>query len=249
MAYGHTYYTYSRISRRQPATRSVILPARRRHVPDVAIVLDTSGSRDDGLPAQALAEIDGVLKSRGVADNCVTTLAVDRAVHGIHRVTRACDVTLGRRGRHGHGRGYWRGTCAQTPSRSASADDRRRDTLAPEAPGTLTLAVPIGRDPQGNGHPTVTSGRERPPQLWAGSRRSQGPAAMPAPRRDTRLGLLLRRICHNRFQARRTNAEVRDVDEELPTPPRGTTAHTAPPGISQPLASRIAGPLPLRSAT
>lgn len=93
-AYGHTDFTYSRISRRQSATRSVILPALRRQVPEVAIVLDTSGSMDDGLLAQALAEIDGVLKSQGVADNRVTTLAVDCAVHDVRRVTRASDVPM-----------------------------------------------------------------------------------------------------------------------------------------------------------
>ena len=94
-AYGHTDYTYARISRRQSATRSVVLPALRRHVPEVAIVLDTSGSMDDGLLAQALAEIDGVLTSSGVAGDSVTVLSVDCAVHDVGRVRRASDVTMG----------------------------------------------------------------------------------------------------------------------------------------------------------
>ena len=65
-ANGHTDYTYTRISRRQAAAGPVILPALRRPVPRVGIVVDTSGSVDDGLLAQALGEIDGVLSRRWV---------------------------------------------------------------------------------------------------------------------------------------------------------------------------------------
>ena len=64
-ANGHTDYTYTRISRRQAAAGPVILPALRRPVPRVGIVVDTSGSVDDGLLAQALGEIDGVLAALG----------------------------------------------------------------------------------------------------------------------------------------------------------------------------------------
>jgi predicted metal-dependent peptidase len=88
-ANGHTDYTYSRISRRQAAAGSVILPALRRPVPRVGIVIDTSGSVDDGLLAQALGEIDGVLTALGVADPQVTVLAVDAAVHAVTTVRRA----------------------------------------------------------------------------------------------------------------------------------------------------------------
>ncbi len=88
-ANGHTDYTYTRISRRQAAAGPVILPALRRPVPRVGIVLDTSGSVDDGLLAQALGEIDGVLSALGVADPQVTVLAVDAAVHAVTTVRRA----------------------------------------------------------------------------------------------------------------------------------------------------------------
>jgi hypothetical protein len=88
-ANGHTDYTYSRISRRQAAAGPVILPALRRPVPRVGIVVDTSGSVDDGLLAQALGEIDGVLTALGVADPQVTVLAVDAAVHAVTTVRRA----------------------------------------------------------------------------------------------------------------------------------------------------------------
>jgi predicted metal-dependent peptidase len=93
-ANGHTDYTYTRISRRQAAAGPVILPALRRHVPRIGIVVDTSGSVDDGLLAQALAEIDGVLHALGVADPQVDVLAVDAAVHAVTTVRRADAVHL-----------------------------------------------------------------------------------------------------------------------------------------------------------
>jgi predicted metal-dependent peptidase len=93
-ANGHTDYTYTRISRRQAAAGPVILPALRRPVPRVGIVVDTSGSVDDGLLAQALGEIDGVLSALGVADPQVTVLAVDAAVHAVTTVRRADAANL-----------------------------------------------------------------------------------------------------------------------------------------------------------
>lgn len=88
-ANGQSDYTYSRISRRQAAAGPVILPALRRPVPRVGVVVDTSGSVDDGLLAQALGEIDGVLAALGVADPQVNVLAVDAAVHAVTAVRRA----------------------------------------------------------------------------------------------------------------------------------------------------------------
>lgn len=93
-ANGHADYTYSRVSRRQAAAGPVILPALRRPVPTVGIVVDTSGSVDDGLLAQALGEIDGVLATLAVADPQVSVLAVDAAVHAVSTVRRADAVRL-----------------------------------------------------------------------------------------------------------------------------------------------------------
>lgn len=93
-ANGHADYTYTRISRRQSVSGQVILPALRRPVPRVAVVVDTSGSVDDGLLAQALGEVDGVLAGLGVPDAQVTVLAVDAAVHTVTTVSRASAVPL-----------------------------------------------------------------------------------------------------------------------------------------------------------
>lgn len=94
-AAGQTDYSYARPSRRQSASPNVVLPTMRRPVPRVAIVVDTSGSVDDGLLAQALGEVDGVLRSLAVGDGNVTVLAVDAAVQAVSTVRAARDVRLG----------------------------------------------------------------------------------------------------------------------------------------------------------
>lgn len=92
--HGHSDYTYTRISRRQSAAGGIVLPALRRPVPEVAVVVDTSGSVDDGLLAQALGEIDGILTSQGINDGSVTVLATDADVHHVGRVRHARDARL-----------------------------------------------------------------------------------------------------------------------------------------------------------
>ena len=93
--HGHTDYTYTKISRRQAGAGRIVLPALRRPVPEVAIVVDTSGSVDDGLLAQALGEVDGILTSSAVPEGSVTVLAVDAAVQAVTRVRSARDVSIG----------------------------------------------------------------------------------------------------------------------------------------------------------
>lgn len=91
---GHSDYTYAKPSRRQAVSPSVILPAMQRPVPTVAVVVDTSASVDDGLLAQALGEIDGVLASQAVPAGGVTVLAADAAVHSVDRVRSARGIGL-----------------------------------------------------------------------------------------------------------------------------------------------------------
>ena len=94
-ANGHTDYTYSRPSRRQFAVRNVVLPATRRPLPQVAIVVDTSASVDDGMLGQALGEVDGAIAGLGVPGEQVTVLACDAAVSTVAQVRRASDARLG----------------------------------------------------------------------------------------------------------------------------------------------------------
>jgi predicted metal-dependent peptidase len=144
-ASGQTDYTYSRPSRRQSAVPDVVLPALRRPVPRVAVVVDTSGSVDDGLLAQALGEVDGVLASLAVGAGQVTVLAVDAAVQAVSIVRRAADVRLGGGG----------GTDMALGIRAALATKPRPDTVVlltdgetgwPQQPTPVPLiAVVLGR--------------------------------------------------------------------------------------------------------
>lgn len=93
-AQGHSDYTYSRVSRRQAAAGAVVLPALRRPVPAVAIVVDTSGSVDDGLLAQAMGEVEAVLTDLAVPGSNVTVMAVDAAVQASATVRHAREVPL-----------------------------------------------------------------------------------------------------------------------------------------------------------
>src|ERR1700722_2514544 len=90
---GAVDYSYRRPSRRASAAGAVVLPALRRPVPEVAVVCDTSGSMTDDLLAAALAEVEGLLRSLGLARQ-VRVLACDTAVGPARRVTSARQVEL-----------------------------------------------------------------------------------------------------------------------------------------------------------
>jgi predicted metal-dependent peptidase len=92
---GQVDYSYRRPSRRAHLTPDVIIPRLERPVPEVAIVVDTSGSMHDGLLARALAEVEGVLVRAGLRGQRVRVLAVDTDVHAVSRVSRATQVVLG----------------------------------------------------------------------------------------------------------------------------------------------------------
>jgi predicted metal-dependent peptidase len=86
---GAVDYTYARPSRRGASQTRVVLPSLRRPVPNVAIVVDTSGSMSDDDLAEAVAEVAGVLRGVGIRGNRVTVIACDAAVGVTQRVARA----------------------------------------------------------------------------------------------------------------------------------------------------------------
>jgi predicted metal-dependent peptidase len=94
-AAGAVDYTYSRPSRRSSAVASVVLPSLHRPIPEVALVLDTSGSMGDADVAAALAEINGVCKVVGAPVRAVTC---DMVVHTDAAVQRAEQVKVKGRG-------------------------------------------------------------------------------------------------------------------------------------------------------
>ncbi len=90
---GMTDYTFQRPHRRQSLFPDFVLPAMIDPTPNVAVVVDTSGSMGEQELMLALAEIKGVLRSVGV-DQGVTVLAVDCAVHNVKRVFSTRNVNL-----------------------------------------------------------------------------------------------------------------------------------------------------------
>ena len=76
---GAVDYSYRRPSRRASVAGSVVLPALRRPVPEIAVVCDTSGSMSEDLLAAALAEVEGLLRTVGMARQ-LRVLACDTAV-------------------------------------------------------------------------------------------------------------------------------------------------------------------------
>lgn len=93
-AHGHAEYSYRRPSRRSGAVPGVVLPATRRPLPRVAMVVDTSGSVDDTLLGRAQGEVDGALRALGVGGEAVSVLSCDVATGPAQQVRRARDVRL-----------------------------------------------------------------------------------------------------------------------------------------------------------
>ena len=93
-ATGSVDHTRSRPSRRGSASPGVVLSSLRRPVPVVAVVVDTSGSVDDAMLGQALAEVDGALQAGGVRREAVTVLSCDVQAGAAQRVRSASRVRL-----------------------------------------------------------------------------------------------------------------------------------------------------------
>src|SRR5690242_14117472 len=88
---GAVDYSYRRPSRRAAVAGDVVLPALRRPVPEVAVVCDTSGSMTEDLLAEALAEVEGLMRALGMTRQ-VRVLACDTAVGPAQRVNSARQV-------------------------------------------------------------------------------------------------------------------------------------------------------------
>ncbi len=88
---GMVNYSYSRPSRRQSSFGKIIMPSLRSPLPNVAMLIDTSGSMSAMDLGIAVAEIDGVLKSLGVD---VTVISNDAEVGSVKRIRTAKQVEL-----------------------------------------------------------------------------------------------------------------------------------------------------------
>lgn len=95
-AAGMTDYSYRRPGRRQ--VPSVLTPSMHRRKPKVVVVADTSGSMSTADLDAAASEIEGMIRRAGVAEDRLTVLATDAAVHGVQSVRRGRDVEFTGRG-------------------------------------------------------------------------------------------------------------------------------------------------------
>lgn len=91
-------FTYRRFGRRSSASPGIRLPGLQRPLPQVAVIIDTSGSMRIHDLERALSEVRGILRSSSVADDAVTVLAVDTCVQAVKQVTQVDHVALAGRG-------------------------------------------------------------------------------------------------------------------------------------------------------
>jgi predicted metal-dependent peptidase len=83
---GRVDFTYRRPSRRASAIPDVVMPSLRQPLPQVALVIDTSGSMSDAMLGQALGEVAGVLRSLGVARRNLRVIACDAHAYRAQQV-------------------------------------------------------------------------------------------------------------------------------------------------------------------
>jgi len=91
---GMVDYSYRKPSRRATVAGAVILPGFVRPVPEVAVVIDTSGSMDEALLGQALGEVQGLVRSVGAGTRRLRVIPCDAAAHRVQRVTAARQIEL-----------------------------------------------------------------------------------------------------------------------------------------------------------
>lgn len=91
---GRVDFTYRKPSRRASVSPDVVLPSLRQPLPQVAMVLDTSGSMSDRMLSQCLGEIGGVLRSLGVARRSLRVVCCDAQAYEAQRVLSAGEVAL-----------------------------------------------------------------------------------------------------------------------------------------------------------
>jgi predicted metal-dependent peptidase len=91
---GMVDYAYRKPSRRATAVDGVILPGFVRPVPEVAVVIDTSGSMHEALLGQALGEVESLFRALGSGRRRLRVIPCDASAHGLQRVTAARQIEL-----------------------------------------------------------------------------------------------------------------------------------------------------------
>jgi predicted metal-dependent peptidase len=92
---GAVDFTYSRPSRRSGAVQGVVMPAMHAPIPQVSVVLDTSGSMGSSDLQQAVQEVEGVCRALAAQVRVVT---VDAVVQADKTVQSAREIKVAGRG-------------------------------------------------------------------------------------------------------------------------------------------------------
>ncbi|CAL9340702.1 hypothetical protein SUDANB120_00262 [Streptomyces sp. enrichment culture] len=87
-------YSHGRPSRRSSALRGTVLPSLRRRPPQVAVVIDTSGSVSDAELGSALLEVAAICRAVGGRRDLVTVLSCDAAARVVGPLCRAEGIPL-----------------------------------------------------------------------------------------------------------------------------------------------------------
>ncbi|MFR9749815.1 DUF2201 family putative metallopeptidase [Nocardia sp. 004] len=87
-------YTYGRPARRSAGVPGVVLPSLRRTPPQVAVLIDTSGSVSDTELGSALLEVAAIVRAVGGRRDLVTVLSCDAAARIAHPLCRAEGIPL-----------------------------------------------------------------------------------------------------------------------------------------------------------
>jgi len=91
---GSEDYSYSRASRRSANNDDgIIFPAMTKHLPEIAVVVDTSGSMSQDDLNSVLAEVSGMIK-KCCSKQGLTVLAVDAALNSSQKVFSAKNINL-----------------------------------------------------------------------------------------------------------------------------------------------------------
>jgi predicted metal-dependent peptidase len=87
-------YAYHRPARRSAAVPGVVLPALRRRLPRIAVVVDTSGSVSDGELGSALLEVAAIGRALGGRRDLVSVISCDAAAQVVSPLCRAEGIPL-----------------------------------------------------------------------------------------------------------------------------------------------------------
>ncbi|MEU9336931.1 VWA-like domain-containing protein [Streptomyces sp. NPDC048290] len=87
-------YSYGRPARRSAGLPGVVLPGLRRRPPQVAVVIDTSGSVSDRELGGALREVAEICRALGGRRDLVRVVPCDAAAHRVHTLCRSEGIAL-----------------------------------------------------------------------------------------------------------------------------------------------------------